>query len=120
MKKFKFIKENTGKWYIDLPEWPGEKWELEMVCGADTMLDIISQGEDFVYLTLSLEPFNVSGTDEIYQCASSLTKINDTPDIGGALYLLKIYKTIEYNIEVWLCHVTEFVFGSMPETIYIA
>jgi hypothetical protein len=40
MKTFKFEKEKDNRWYIILPEWTGEKEELEMVCGADSMLDI--------------------------------------------------------------------------------
>ncbi len=50
---YKFYKDESGKWFIHLPEWEGDIAELEMVCGADTMLDIFAQGEDEVYLTLS-------------------------------------------------------------------
>ena len=45
MRNYKFYKEETGRWYVDLPEWEGEKAELEMVLGADTFLEILSQGE---------------------------------------------------------------------------
>jgi hypothetical protein len=120
MRRFKFVREDTGKWYVVLPEWTGERWELEMVCGADTMLDVMAQGEDAVYLTLSLTSFNCSEDDEPYVDPSMLTKVKDTPDIGGALYLLPSYGGIEYNMEVWLCHVTEWLFGIMPEVIYLA
>jgi len=85
LKRYKFIKEDTGKWYVDLPEWEGEKWELEMVCGADTMLDLISQGEDNAYLTLSLEHFKLEDESDCFE----LSKIKDTPDIGGALNFYK-------------------------------
>jgi hypothetical protein len=30
-RMFKFYKESTGRWYVDLPEWEGEKAEIEMV-----------------------------------------------------------------------------------------
>ena len=119
-KRYKFVKEDTGKWYVDLPEWEGEKWELEMVCGADTMLDLIAQGEDFVWLTLSLEPFVLHDTEPIETNSFELKKIKDTPDIGGALYLLKEFYGIEYNLEIWLCEVLRFIFGSIPDIIYIA
>lgn len=106
----RFYREGE-KWFADFKEWTGDKWELEMVCGADTMLELIAQGENECHLALEVEPF---------EGANALTKIKDTPDIGGALYLLKEYKGVEYNMEVWLCHVTGHVFGHLPEIIYIA
>lgn len=110
MRTFRFYKEFSNHWYVDLPEWNGSKDELEMVMGADTMLNIISQGENEVYLTISLEPFNG---------CSILKKIEDTPEVGGAIYLMESYKGIEYNLRLWLCEVTRFVFGYLPEKIYI-
>lgn len=107
-----FYKDNDSKWYADVPEWTGEKWELEMVCGADTMLEIVSQGEDKVRLTLSTAIFDGHNF--------TLDKIKDTPDIGGALYKMNEYNGIPFDIEVWLCHVTGFVFGHLPEIIYIS
>ena len=107
----KFKKDDVGRWFIDLPEWPGEKWELEMVAGADVMLDILAQNEDTIHLLISTEPFEDS---------SALTKIENTPDIGGARYVLTEWKGMSWGLEMWLCHVTEFVFGGiLPETIYI-
>jgi len=111
MKIIRFYKETSDRWYADLPEWEGSKADLEMVCGADTMLDIMAQGENEVYLRLSLE--------EPTELSNTLIKIKDTPDIGGATYLMKDWKWIEYNLEIWLCDVTRFVFGSLPEIIYI-
>jgi hypothetical protein len=37
----------------------------------------------------------------------------------GAFYLAKTVSNIEYNLSVWLCDVTKYVFGSFPEFIYI-
>ena len=120
-RSYKFYKEDwTNKWFVDLPEWEGPKSELEMVCGADTMLDIIAQGNDVVHLRISDKPFTLTDTEPIETNAYTLTKIEDTPDIGGAKYLMKEWYGFEYNLEMWLCHVTEFVFGYLPETIYIA
>ena len=34
-----FVKEKSGRWYIDLPEWEGAHANLEMVAGADLLLD---------------------------------------------------------------------------------
>jgi hypothetical protein len=50
VQTYRFIKEGT-EWYIDLPEYienGGSKGDLQMVEGADTMLDIISAGGDEV------------------------------------------------------------------------
>ena len=57
MRTFKFYKETTNRWYVDLPEWEGVKEELEMVSGADTFLEILSQGEETVHVVLSTVPF---------------------------------------------------------------
>jgi len=106
MRTLKFNKEEDNKWYVDLPEWNGNKAELEMVCGADTMLDIISQGENTTHITLSTEPFN----DVKYQ----LSYLQDSAE--GADYLL----TSElHTFDVWLCRVTKFVFGELPKVIYL-
>ncbi len=110
MRIFTFNKEQLNRWFVDLPEWTGSKSELEMIMGADDMLNIISQGESKVFLNISLEPFD--GCD-------ILEKIEDTPGIGGAYYMMKSYKGIEYNLKLWLCEVTRFVFGNLPEKIYI-
>ncbi len=39
MKRLRFYKEEDHRWYVDLHEWNGSKEELEMVMGADIMLD---------------------------------------------------------------------------------
>lgn len=106
MKTFKFEREEDNKWYIVLPEWKGAKEELEMVLGADTMLDIISQGENSCYLTISKKSFE----DHQYL----LTFVRE--EAGGGWYNLT---GAFFNFEVWLCHVTKFVFGYLPEKIYL-
>lgn len=105
MRKFKFeLDEN--KWYVVLPEWKGERDELEMVLGADTMLDIISQGETTVTLTIS-----ETLLDE-YRFALHYKE----DESGGAMYLLV---SDRYEFDVWLCHVTKFVYGYLPKSLYI-
>jgi len=54
MNTYKFIKEGR-EWYIDLPEYlagSGSKGDLQMVEGADSMLEIISGGAAEVSLLL--------------------------------------------------------------------
>lgn len=109
MRTFKFYKENTGRWYVDLPEWEGEKAELEMVSGADTFLEILSQGEETVNVVLSTVPFD----------GSDVLKLQtEDENIGGGWYQLLEYVGIPYELEMWLCDVTKFVFGEMPKNIY--
>lgn len=110
MQKLKFYKEKTNKWYVDLPDWNGTQEELEMVGGADTMLDIIAQGNDKVILMCSTDVFDNSDALEL--------KSVDKDVAGGAFYFLKKYKGIDFNMDVWLCSVCKFVFGDFPDKIY--
>lgn len=107
---YTFIKEDTGRWYIDLPEWPGSKAELEMVEGADTMLDYVGQGNNRVELLLSETPFDGASVLKLTKDLSD--------DIGGGMYLLASYNSNVLNQEMWLCQVTEYVFGHLPQAIY--
>lgn len=105
MRNFKFELEEN-RWYVVLPEWKGVKDELEMVCGADTLLNILAQGETTVHLYISEKP--LKNTKFI---------LNYKKDQGeGGLYLL----TSEmYEFEVWLCHVTKFIYGYLPKKLYL-
>lgn len=112
MKKLKFCKETDGRWFVDLPDWDGGKDALEMVAGADTMLDIMAEGEREVILLLSERYFDNSDVLEFKSLAEDLG--------NGAYYKLEKYKGIEMNHELWLCDVTLFVMGKFPEKIYIS
>lgn len=105
MRYFKFKKETDNRWYVVLPDWSGEKSELEMVCGADTMLDIVAQGEDEAYLSIS---------EEIIDNPKFMLHFKKEEG-GGAWYDLK---SDMHEFEVWLCHVTKFVYGNMPKILY--
>lgn len=111
LQTYKFIKEDTGKWYIDLPNWEGTKAELEMVEGADTMLDYVGKGTSPVELILAEQPF---------EGGNVLKLIHDySKEIGGGgIYLLANYEGEILNQEMWLCEVTEWVFGKLPPFIY--
>ena len=101
--KYRFEKHKDDKWYIVLPEWTGEKYDLEMVCGADIMLDLLSNNEKFVELYIKLEPFEHD---------LELHFIKEEYD--GGWYNVK--PNIDLN--VWLCSVTKYVFGFLPTKIY--
>lgn len=113
MKQHRFIREG-GRWFIDLPEFlaqGGSKGDLEMVSGADTLLDMIAGGTDEVTLQIHTEPF--ANADELL-----LTELCD-PILGGGYYSLKQFEGKEVNKDLWLCDVTRFVFGDIPKKIYI-
>ena len=116
-RNFRFYRvPETGRWYVDLPEWEGEVADLEMVMGADTFLDILAQGEDQVFVTLSVVP--EEGDDKLVLIEPGKL---EGPEMGeGAWYKLESYRGIEYGLSMWLCDVTTFVFGYFPKEIYFA
>jgi hypothetical protein len=104
MKNYIFNKEQ-GSWYIDLPNWEGTKAELQMVAGADTLLDHLSNNGTTVNVTLSTE--KVVRTPGF----QTLKRIVKTPP-NGCVYHLGF-------TPVWLCNVTKFVFnGIFPSQIH--
>src|SRR5688572_19708647 len=113
MESHSFYKNGLA-WYIDLPrylEQGGEIGDLQMIDGADKMLEILSNGAQKVQLDISTDPF---------EGADVLTLIEKCdPFIGGGNYLFKDYNGREINQHLWLCQVTEFVFGDIPDKIYV-
>ena len=103
--KLCFRKEPSGRWYIVLPWWPGPKAALEMVQGADTFLDRLSQGANVIAIAVSTQ--EKSGYEPI------IKYLDDHVD--GAYYETV---TGDKMHRMWLCGVTEYVFGSMPQTIW--
>jgi hypothetical protein len=105
IKQFEFYKEH-GRWYIDLPEWEGSKEDLEMVLGADMLLDNIARGNDWCKITLSDEPFEGS-----HILSHRLPPLEATPGW---------YDNDAWHgpSTIWLCEVTRFVFGNYPDKIY--
>lgn len=116
-RRFRFYKEPSGEWYIDLPEWEGTKADLQMVSGADTFLDILAEGESEIFVVLSKEYFEQSYFLEM----KSLGRIEGWELGEGAWYKLISYRGIEFpDLDIWLCDVTKFVFGKFPKRIYFS
>lgn len=109
-RRIKFTKE-INDWFAEISEWEGSRADLQMVMGADTFLDILCEGEWDVWLTMSDQPLNSDRTEKLHF-------IREGESEGGGYYLLETYRGIEFNLEMWLCDVTKFVFGSLPKTIY--
>ena len=113
MQEITFYKEHTGRWYADIPEWPGSKDELEMVCGADTMLDVYAQGDFKVTLKMDL-------VEPMYPCDKLIFQsLSAGTEDSGAYYEARTILLMSYSIQIWLCPVTLFVFGEYPENIYV-
>jgi hypothetical protein len=113
MNPYKFIKHGQ-EWYIDLPafiEQGGSMGDLQMVDGADKMLDMMAEDDTSVILYISKEPFE--GADML-----TLTEECD-PYIGGGYYCMEKYEGQEINRTMWLCQVTEYVFGELPAQIFV-
>ena len=72
MKRLKFYKESDNRWYVDLPEWIGSKAELEMVAGADSMLEYMAEGERQVWLVLSEKEFENADKLEFLRLATEI------------------------------------------------
>lgn len=113
-RRLKFEKETNG-WFVNLPEWSGSKSDLEMVLNADTWLDLLCQGEWYVWLIISDEPFD--GAEKLIRTSLGCTLFEE-PIESGATYKIESYMGIPYEFTMWLCDVTKFVFGDFPETIY--
>lgn len=108
---FRFYKNEADKWYIDLPEWEGSLSELQMVEGADTMLDIVSNYTRECYLDISDAWFEGSDLIELTE--------NMRESIGGGMYVMRTHKGEPIEHPMWLCEVTVHVFDKLPEQIYI-
>jgi len=104
MKKLKFYKKES-RWYIDYPEWDGPVEDLEMVAGADRLLDCLGDSE--VTISVSTETLMGIGWDML-----AFREM----DAGGARYT--VYADVMNGESIWLCHVTKFVFGEFPSVIW--
>lgn len=110
---FKFQKEEDGRWYVVLPDYPGPKANLEMVLGADDLLDsIANDGELEVNLRVSLTEREWSdGLLERSETESDVGRFYHTANVlcGGVEYA---------GEQIWLCPVMLYVFGRYPRKIY--
>jgi len=106
-------------WYADIPEYieaGGEKADLQMVAGADVLLDILSKHGDSIMVKFSNEPFE--GANEMSICNKKCPSgLYDC--VSGSYYFIEEIDGKTYSDAIWLCDVTLFVFnGEFPETIY--
>ena len=89
----------------------GAPGDLQMVAGADEVLDLLAAHQTSVSLMISESPFE--NADHL-----RLLEPGD-PAEGGAYYQLGILEGKRLDRMVWLCNVLLFIFGSIPSDIYI-
>jgi hypothetical protein len=108
-----FIKE-AGQWYIDLPNYQEEGWlknDLKMTEGARKLLNLIAHGHAKCTLRLSTMPFK--GADVL-----ELVELCEAPR-GGGIYLMETAHGRQVNAMIWICDIALFVFGDLPQQIYL-
>jgi len=122
-----FVKDE-GIWYADLPNFLeqglGTRANLMMVDGTDSFPDLLSQEGDAVTLKLSTQQFMCYHTHmkKTHRGLNHhlLNQIGHAPVEYGPYYkVISLYGNT-HNHEIWLCPVTEFVFGNYPDKIYAA
>ncbi len=123
-----FVKEENGSWYADLPEYLekgiGNKNDLLMVDGADTFLDFLSEGGARADILISTEEFGGYDTvlkkESIGMNQSLLQQVGHAVVDYGAYYTIESFKGTAHSHRLWLCPVTEYVFGGYyPDKIFI-
>jgi len=107
-----FEKQNN-RWYIVLPHWPGTHDNLQMVGGADKLLEYYSQGKDHVSLDVSTK------SEDNETCDLSLFSFDNVDDGDGMTYILPSNHPSGLD-SIWLCPVTCFVFGQFPQFINLS
>lgn len=113
-KTIDFIRYPDYSWYAVLPDYPGPRADCQMVMGADTLLEILSQGEGKVRLQVTAD------ADEQDYTASNGTVLNLIrvgEEEGGGYYHMDNHMGIKYDLSIWLCEVTQWVFGYLPMSI---
>lgn len=113
--QLQFNKEKDGCWYVDFPHWPFSHDNLAMVSGADKMLELLSNGDSFVKVSVipTKKKEQHDGYIELEQTEYSL--------FGGSTYQVNYNTFVEQykRDSLWICPVTLFVLGHYPKFIYI-
>ena len=102
-----FEKWEDGRWFVVLPDYDGDQEDLEMVDGADKLLDILTTDGLYVTLNVSLENPN----NDMY-----ILKLVKHDEIGATYEVTNHGRFL--NKDIWLCNVVHNIFGEHPEIIY--
>lgn len=115
IRNLKFVKEPDG-WFIDLPEWKGDHDDLQMIAGADKLIEFAAAGRSEVNVRLlrknTTEPVKVALARRQYSHGGA---IYDVIDYTGAIFTSKQLPVAE----IWICSVTRYVLHVFPEVLNI-
>lgn len=89
-----------SRWYLKNDKWEGSKEELQMIAGADTLIDFLSKGES-LKINVWTEKEHTENNKNYFHAIS----------LGKGNYRMGVFT-------FWLCSVTEWVFGYMPTDLY--
>lgn len=114
-----FEQDYDGKWYVVFPGWPLDRSHLEMVAGADDMLDMLDKEHKCLIKVIAIP----TRSKEIRKGNVQLTCIKSSLT-GGAFYTVQGLKrwgnpNAIREKELWLCPVTLCVLGHYPNYIYV-
>ena len=105
MERLTFEKWEDGRWFVVLPEYDGDQEDLEMVDGADDLLDFVTT--DGLYVNIKVD-------DEEHPGWIILSLV-DHDELGGTY---KVSGIEGFDQDIWLCNVVHVVLGEHPETIF--
>lgn len=112
-RTFTFYKQDDC-WYIDLPEYlkqGGAKEDLQLRAGTDKLLKRFARSRNQVTLAIDTEPFEGADVLELAELRHD--------EKGGAIYRMVTINGQQHVANFWICDIALFVFGDMPEKIYI-
>lgn len=113
------VSEHYWNWYVDIPDWEGNKGDLLMVMGADTLLDDIQryQNREDEVITFITAGDVLDRTDIVLEKVKE--HAHDEYGSGATYNVISYNSDIELGYEIWLCDVVLTIFGEFPETIYL-
>ena len=104
-KKLTFEKWENGKWFIVYPEYDGDQEDLEMIDGADDLLDFFTMDGLYVNIVVSTE-------EQSDWCCLKLVAHDE---LGGTYQVCGLQG---FKKDVWLCNVVHCFFDEHPDIIY--
>jgi hypothetical protein len=112
MNKYSFTKEH-GTWYINLKHDLSifNKSDFAVLEGSNSLLDYLSNEKKKISLSIDTIPF-----DKALQL--DLKQMCDDPR-GGAYYELRDHRGRVLQEDLWLSDIPLFVFGDIPDHIFI-
>lgn len=96
----------SNRWFINIP-YNDDVNDLQMVDGADKLLDEIAEGRRIVRIIATIFN-NISKPDY------TLEKIKEN-NMGGTYTITGVTNVKQ----LWLCNVTKLIFQNFPNQIYI-